>query len=283
MPRAVSIILGSLLAALLIPSVAGAQTPLPTPTPTPPAPTPAPAPAPAALSIKLERTQRVGRDRVIVRGKKVLVRGTLAPFVAGQRVSVRLFRGSHRVRAKTVAVGPGGAFSASLKAPKGKLNVRASHAATPQQAAANAKKQRLLAIVPHAGLGSRGATVRIVQTRLKTLHYAVARSGVFDASTARAVIAYRKMRGWGRVGYASSDVVRGLLAGKGTFKARFPSHGKHVEADLSRQVLALMNGRKVYRIYTVSSGKASTPTVLGRFKVYSRQLGTNALGMVDSS
>ena len=33
----------------------------------------------------------------------------------------------------------------------------------------------------------------------------------------------------------------------------------------------------------VSSGKASTPTVLGRFKVYSRQLGTNALGMVDSS
>jgi hypothetical protein len=67
---------------------------------------PAPAPAPAALSIKLERTQRVGHDRVIVRGKKVRVRGTLAPFVAGQRVSVRLFRGSHRVRQKTVAVGP---------------------------------------------------------------------------------------------------------------------------------------------------------------------------------
>jgi peptidoglycan hydrolase-like protein with peptidoglycan-binding domain len=283
MPRAVSILLGSLLAVLLIPAAAGAQAPLPTPTPTPPAPTPAPAPAPAALSIKLERTQRVGHDRVIVRGKKVRVRGTLAPFVAGQRVSVRLFRGSHRVRQKTVAVGAGGAFSASLKAPEGKLNVRASHAATPQQAAANAKKQRLLAIVPHAGLGARGATVRIVQTRLKTLHYAVARSGVFDASTARAVIAYRKMRGWARVGYASSDVVRGLLAGKGTFKARFPSHGKHVEADLSRQVLVLLNGGKPYRIYTVSSGKASTPTVLGRFKVYSRQLGTNSLGMVDTS
>ena len=91
------------------------------------------------------------------------------------------------------------------------------------------------------------------------------------------------MRGWARVGYASSDVVRGLLAGKGTFKARFPSHGKHVEADLSRQVLVLLNGGKPYRIYTVSSGKASTPTVLGRFKVYSRQLGTNALGMVDTS
>ena len=87
MPRVASIILGSLLAVLLIPAAAGAQSPLPTPTPTPPAPTPTPTPAPAvapaALSIKLERTQRVGRDRVIVRGKKVRVRGTLAPFVAG--------------------------------------------------------------------------------------------------------------------------------------------------------------------------------------------------------
>ena len=64
---------------------------------------------------------------------------------------------------------------------------------------------------------------------------------------------------------------------------RFPSHGKHVEADLSRQVLALIRGGKVQRVYTVSSGKASTPTVLGRFKVYRRDLGTNALGMVNSS
>jgi peptidoglycan hydrolase-like protein with peptidoglycan-binding domain len=287
MPRVASIILGSLLAVLLIPAAAGAQTPLPTPTPTPPAPTPTPAPAPPAapakLSIKLQRVQQVSHDRVILRGKKVRVVGTLAPFVAGQKVTVGLYRGSHRVRQKTVAVGANGAFATLLKTPEGKLNVRAAHKATPQQVAANAKKLRLLAIDSHAGLGSRGATVRIIQTRLSTMHFAVARTGVFDASTSRAVIAYRKMRGWARVGFASKAVVRGLLAGKGTFKPRFPSHGKHVEADLSRQVLVLLNGSKPYRIYTVSSGKASTPTVLGRFKVYSRQLGTNALGMVDSS
>jgi peptidoglycan hydrolase-like protein with peptidoglycan-binding domain len=277
MPRAASIILGSLLATLLVPAVAAAQAP-PAPTPTP-----APAPAAAAMSLKLQRTQRVGHNLVIIRGQKLIVRGTLAPFVPGQRVTVGLFRGRHRVRAKTVGVGAGGAFAASLKAPKGKLTVRATHAATPQQAAASAKPQRVLAIVPHAGFGARGATVRVVQTRLSTLHYAVKRSGVFDDSTSRAVIAYRKMRGWSRTGVASSAVVRGLLAGKGTFKARFPSHGKHVEADLSRQVLVLLNGSKPYRIYTVSSGKASTPTVLGRFKVYSKQIGTNALGMVDTS
>ena len=45
----------------------------------------------------------------------------------------------------------------------------------------------------------------------------------------------------------------------------------------------LLRGRKVDRIYTTSSGKSSTPTVLGRFKVYQRSFGTNALGMVHSS
>ena len=86
-----------------------------------------------------------------------------------------------------------------------------------------------------------------------------------------------------RIAVASRRVVRGLLAGRGTFKARHPEHGKHVEVDLSRQVLALMRGSRAERIYGVSSGKASTPTVLGRFRVYSKTIGTNAKGMVDAS
>ena len=86
-----------------------------------------------------------------------------------------------------------------------------------------------------------------------------------------------------RVAVASRRVVRGLLARRGSFKPKYPGHGKHVEVDLSRQVMALIRGRRVDRIYGVSSGKASTPTVLGRFRVYSKTIGTNSLGMVDSS
>jgi lipoprotein-anchoring transpeptidase ErfK/SrfK len=295
MRRVAAIILGSLLPVLLLPALAGAQVPpAPTPTPTPPAPTPtptpppAPAPAPAAMSIKVERTHRVGHDLVVLRGKTLRVRGAVAPFVPGQTATVRLYRGRHKLAAKAVKIKPvagtpNGGFLLSLKAATGKLTVRATHRGTPQQATATAKAQRALGISRSASFGARGPTVRVLQTRLTTLHYAVARSGVFDASTSRAVIAYRKMRGMARIGVASSAVIRGLLAGKGTFKARHPEHGKHVEADLSRQVLVLLNGSKVHRIYTVSSGKASTPTVLGRFKVYSKQIGTNALGMVDTS
>jgi lipoprotein-anchoring transpeptidase ErfK/SrfK len=294
MRRVAAIILGSL-ALLALPATALGQTPpLPTPTPTPtppppaptPTPTPAPAPAPGALSIKLERTHRLGHDRIVLRGDRLRVRGAVVPFVPGQSVIVRLYKGRKKLAAKAVKVkpaGPNGAFLVALKPAEGRLTVRATHRATPQQAQMVAKARHVIGVPSSASLGARGPIVRLVQSRLANLHYAVARSGVFDASTARAVTAYRKVRGWSRIGVASRDVVRGLLARRGRFKVKYPSHGKHVEADLSRQVLVLIRGGKVDRIYTVSSGKPSTPTVLGRFKVYSRQFGTNALGMVHTS
>jgi hypothetical protein len=291
MRRAAATIIGSLLA-LSLPSAAAGQTPvppLPTPTPTP-TPTPAPAPAPAggAMTIKLEKTHHVGHDDVVLRGDRVRVRGTVAPYVAGQKVTVRLYRGRAKLAAKAGAVKPvpgtpNGTFVVSLKPPTGRLTVRAVHRATPQQVKIVAKARHLLGVQPAAGPGARGPIVRLVQSRLAGLHYVVSRSGTFDAPTARAVIAYRKIRGMSRVAFASRSVVRGLLAGRGTFKPRHPEHGKHVEVDLSRQVMALLRGKRVQRIYTVSSGKASTPTVLGRFRIYSRTLGTNAKGMVDAS
>ena len=47
--------------------------------------------------------------------------------------------------------------------------------------------------------------------------------------------------------------------------------------------MALIRGSKVERIYPISSGKPSTPTILGTFKVYSKTPGTNAKGMVFTS
>jgi hypothetical protein len=282
MRRVAATVIGALLPALSLPVVASAQAP-PAPTPTP-----TPAPAPAAISLTLERVHRLGDDQVVLRGDRLRVRGVVAPYVAGQTVVVRLYKGRAKLAAKAVAVrpvpgGPNGGFVVSLKPGKGRMTVRASHRGTAAQATAVAKPRRVIGVTPHASPGDRGPAVRLVQSRLARLRYAVARSGRFDASTARAVVAYRKVRGWSRVGIASRDVVRGLLAGRGEFKARYPGHGKHVEADLSRQVLVLLRGRRVHRIYSTSSGAAVTPTVLGRFRVYRRTFGTNALGMVHTS
>jgi lipoprotein-anchoring transpeptidase ErfK/SrfK len=82
---------------------------------------------------------------------------------------------------------------------------------------------------------------------------------------------------------ASRDVLLGVLAGRGAWTVRHPRDGHHVEADISLQLLVLVDGAKVVRIYHTSSGKPSTPTVLGKFRVYRKEPGTNSHGMVDSS
>jgi hypothetical protein len=49
-------------------------------------------------------------------------------------------------------------------------------------------------------------------------------------------------------------------------------------------VLALINpAGKVYKTLHMSSGKPSTPTVMGTFHFYMKEPGTNAKGMLDSN
>ena len=96
------------------------------------------------------------------------------------------------------------------------------------------------------------------------------------------MMAWRKITGLSRTYIATEDVFAGLL-GRGEFKVRHPGDGRHVEARLNAQVLALINGGKVQRIYHTSSGAPATPTVRGKFRVYFKTPGTNAKGMVHSS
>ncbi|MGH2900398.1 MAG: L,D-transpeptidase, partial [Solirubrobacteraceae bacterium] len=124
---------------------------------------------------------------------------------------------------------------------------------------------------------------RALQRRLRRLGYVTGSPGSFDGRTARAVLAFRKVTGMARTSSASIDVMRAIAKGRGGFAIRFRSHGRHIEADLSRQVIALVAAGRVQRIYPISSGKPSTPTVLGSYKVYSKTPGTNAKGMVHSA
>jgi hypothetical protein len=133
-------------------------------------------------------------------------------------------------------------------------------------------------------LGSHGSAVLLLQDELARLRYEVPVNGRFDEATARAVLAFRKVAGLERVESANAGIFQRLLAGAGRFHVRYPGDGNHVEADLSRQVLVEVERHgRVRRILTMSSGKPSTPTVLGRFRVYSKAPGTNSEGMVDSN
>jgi hypothetical protein len=269
---------------------AAAQVPTVTPTPTPTV-TPAPVPAPVAAKIRIKPldTHRDGDRRVVVSGRSWRVSGTVTPYVAGETVTVRLYRNGRRIHAKRerllpTADGRAGTFRTLIRRgqPAG-YAVKVTHEPTAGMARARSNTLRVLVVGGSIGSGQRGAAVRLLQRGLARLHYAVPRSGVYDDGTARAVMAWRKVSGRARTYTASRDVLLGVLAGRGGWKVRHPRDGRHVEADLSQQVLVLVDGDEVHRIYHTSSGAPATPTILGRFHVYRKDPGTNAKGMVHSS
>jgi peptidoglycan hydrolase-like protein with peptidoglycan-binding domain len=202
---------------------------------------------------------------------------------------VRFYRDGRRIRAAQLPLSPSptgrSAFAVIpfTSGRPGRIVVRATHFATPQLATLRAKGVGVSVVRPSAAPGARGPVVRLLQGQLAQRGYVVGRLGLYDARTARAVLAFRKVTGMRRTSVASADVFQRLSRGGGVFRVRFPSHGKHVEADLSRQVIALIRDGKAERIYPVSSGKPSTPTIRGHFRVYLKAPGTNAKGMYMSS
>jgi peptidoglycan hydrolase-like protein with peptidoglycan-binding domain len=233
--------------------------------------------------------EQVGGDRVTLVGQPWRVRVVIQPWVEGQTATVRFYRHGKRIAAVPVTFQPSPTgksgmavvpFASKLPA---RVEVRASHLASPALGTLVAKPVRVTVAPLHARPGARGPAVRLLQGELTKLGYVVGQRGLFDDRTGRAVLAFRKVAGMARTTNASSEVFKALAKGKGQFKLRHPEHGKHVEADLSRQVIALARGGKVERIYPMSSGKPSTPTVSGSFRVYTKSPGFNAKGMYFSN
>lgn len=268
---------------------AGAVAPIPTPTaPLPSVPAPSPtAPAAGQLSLKLQRVG--GSPPFAPVGRRIEFKGAVTPYVAGQTVKVSFYRDGHKVDVTVAPVLPArngtGQFGVSFTSRyAGRVQARAVHYATPQQAEFSAHAPSVQIVNVNLGLGSQGQSVRLLQAELDALHYAVPLNGTFEEGTGRALVAYRKMTGLERIPSAGRQVFELLERGAGKFHVRYRGDGRHVEADLTRQVLAEIEpGGKVRTIYTISSGKPSTPTVLGRFRVYMKTPGENTEGMVDSN
>jgi hypothetical protein len=285
-----TILAAALAGALLAPASAAAQLPALTPTPTPTAtPTPTPGPARGSIAVKPLDTYRDGDRRVVVAGRAWRVSGTVKPYVAGEQVIVRVYRDGRRIRQQRETLVPSadgrsGTFRTLIRrGPAGAYRVKVTHEASPALERLNAKTVKVQVVDGNIGFGQGGAATRLLQKGLAKLHYTTSRSGVYDDATRNGVMAWRKVTGRARTYTASRDVLLGVLAGKGAWKVRHPRDGRHVEADISLQVLALVQGREVHRIYPTSSGAPATPTILGRFRVYSKDPGTNAKGMVRSN
>jgi hypothetical protein len=251
-----------------------------------------PKPKPTRKDGKLTLSFRNGLRRngrvYLAKGQHVRIRGRARPFVRGQYVRVALRHDGRtlasKVRRLRRAGHRRGRFVVRFTArAKGSFVIRARHRRSKRQRAFSSRAHARV-VDNTAGVASRGIRVRMLQRGLRRLGYAgLSPSGYYGPGTARAVLAFRKVNHLGRIGYASATVFRKVFEGRGSFRLKYPKAGKHVEADLSRQVLVLAQGGRPERIYHMSSGKPSTPTVLGSFRFYRKSPGTNSHGMVHSS
>jgi hypothetical protein len=246
------------------------------------------APVVASARLVLRRTHGSGRLFAVV-GEHVLIAGSVTQYVPGQRLLVRVYRNGRKVLSRRVALRASrtgsGSFQLSYSSLRaGLVSVRAQHLASARMAAFTSNAASVRFYAADLRTGSRGPAVWTLQRDLALQRYEVPLSGYFDEATARALIAYRKVTGLQRVESADAHIFALLQRHAGRFRARFPRDGDHVEADLTRQVLVeVQRGGRVRRIYTMSSGKPSTPSPMGSFRVYEKTAGTNADGMVDSN
>lgn len=231
---------------------------------------------------------RVQHHPVSVTGRWMGVRGTVRPFAPGQWVVVqfalrgKVFKTQHLRIKPTTGSSNGHFFTRYRAVGTGRVTVTVTHAATVVQGAFS--KQRVYAnLGKNAHPGSRGRFVQLVQKRLAQLHFFVGRTGVYDLRTELAVNAYHRLLGRGYATTLDRTTIHDLLKGVGTFHVRFRRQGRHAEVDLTHQILALVDGSKVKLMFPISSGKPSTPTILGSFRIWLRTPGYLSDGMYYSS
>ncbi|HEX6752706.1 MAG TPA: L,D-transpeptidase [Solirubrobacterales bacterium] len=213
--------------------------------------------------------------------------GTVAPYVAGQRVEVSFFLNGKRVERKIVAVqkgkGGAGSFRAKIRIEEaGKYAVSAKHVATAALGGDSTVRKSWRVSFPALHEGQCGDVVAGFKKAMRKMGYIANDGRCFGGKTARGVLAYRKVNGMTRSFRAGAGLVKRVFAGRGEYEVRHPGAGTHVEAPLSKQVLVFAEGDEPVAVYPISSGKSSTPTVTGHFSFIRTEPGYNSHGMYYS-
>lgn len=132
------------------------------------------------------------------------------------------------------------------------------------------------------GPGSSGAVVGEIQQRLLASGFHASRSGVFDFQTQAAVWALQKAFGLpvnGVVGEAELQHLRRRERAPVLRPDITDRFGDHVEISIGRQLVQVVRGGAVEWSVHTSTGKPSTPTITGLFRILDHRPGFNASHM----
>jgi hypothetical protein len=207
---------------------------------------------------------------------KVTANGSLPGAVAGDNVTVTVEASGRTVEKKQLAVGADGSFSFPFV-----VDACCNYEVTASTGGQSSQPERFDVDVPkHLG---KGPITRLFNQKLIDAGYYIGggASTRVTRGTRLALCAFRKVNNMARNFSYKPTIFRKLLMGRGAFQPRY-HEGHHVEVDISRQVMALVDGDKVAATIHVSTGKSSTPTVRGTYHFYSKQPGTNSHGMYMS-
>ncbi|HET8593301.1 MAG TPA: L,D-transpeptidase family protein [Solirubrobacterales bacterium] len=199
----------------------------------------------------------------------------VVPGFAGEQVTIKVSASGREVEGGKVTPAGDGRFSFRFA-----IDACCAYEVTATAAGRTSHARRFRVRVPRR-LG-KGPVTRLYNDALRAQGYYVGHAGSrFGIGSRLGTLAFRKVNGMGRrTGYLPA-IFRKLLRGEGAFQPRF-SDGHHVEADLSRQVMALVEADRPVATFHISSGTGATPTVRGNFRFYMKQPGYNSKRMYYS-
>jgi lipoprotein-anchoring transpeptidase ErfK/SrfK len=226
--------------------------------------------ASGAPSLQLELPKRAGLL------DKATATGLLPGAAAGDQVTVTVTASGRELFAKKVGTKSGGSFEVPFV-----INACCQYSVVAESGGGlSSGAQRFNVGVPrHLG---HGGVTRLFNRSLQAQGYHTGTNGSrVTSGTHLAIKAFRKVNGMSWSEAYRPSIFRTLLRGEGAFKPRF-NDGHHVEVDISKQVMALVEGDRPTHVFHVSTGTGGTPTVQGNFHFYLKQPGYNSKRMYFS-
>jgi L,D-transpeptidase-like protein len=241
--------------------------------------------APPAATVKIEVDGLHGGRAGIY--DTVPVRGTLSPYVPGQKVEVTFYLDGHRLVSHGVTVsrgsGQAGTFESSVIVREdGRYAVAAKHVANAKLGGDSTVRKSWKVNFPSLHPGECSDVVKGFKKAIAKMGYVAGGGKCFNGRLGREVLAYRKVNDMDRSQKAGAGLVKNVFGGRGAYHVKYPKAGEHAEVPLAKQVLVLIKKGKPFAIYPVSTGKPSTPTITGHYRFYRQEPGYNSEGMYYS-
>jgi hypothetical protein len=242
-------------------------------------------PEPAKLKMRLKGASH----HTVHVNHRVRAEVRLRPFVAGEEITVRLTNGGKTLGRQDLKVRQVGnkdvgvvKFTSRRLLKSGGYKIRAAHEGTSAQDPARKSSPRFHPKYPDLDPGQSNGDVHLFNHLLQRRGYYVSGGSSYGDGTQRAVMAFRKVNRMRRSWNANPDIFRKLADGQGAFHLKYPGAGRHVEVDISRQVMVLADNGKAKHTFHVSTGAPATPTIRGHFHFYRKDPGFNSVGMYYS-